>query len=167
MRYHLSYMALDPQLQLWHVHLLVPVQCESEFHSQVTWCSSKHLAYIWRQTDSANFRASVSARPLQTPGIRSMLQYSSCAYSMIFRSRRPWCPFWACEYIAQCSVSSWRYNAADCVTPFGGDMNLEKKTSQNMRISTNIFKELRYGSLCVNFFPPYYLFTYCDKCIIY
>jgi len=22
-------------------------------------------------------------------------------------------------------------------------------------------------SLCANFFPPYYLFIYCDKCFIY
>lgn len=42
-------------------------------------------------------------------------------------------------------------NAADCVTPFGGDMNREKKTSKDMRISTNIFKELRYGKLMREF----------------
>ena len=151
MRYHLSYMALDPQLRLWNFHWLVTVQCEREFHSQVPWCSSKHLAYGWRQTDSANFRASVPALLLQTPRIRSMSQYSSCVYSMIIRSRQPWCPLWACEYTARCSVSSWRRNAADCITPFGGDMNREKKTSQDMRISTNSFMELRYGKFVREF----------------
>ena len=56
------------------------------------------------------------------------------------------------------------------LTPFGGDMNREKKTSQDMRISTNIFKELRYGKFVPEFLCTIlliYLFIYCEKYFIY
>jgi hypothetical protein len=45
------------------------------------------------------------------------------------------------------------------LTPFGGDMNREKKTSQDMCISNNISKELRYGKFVREFLSTI-LFVY-------